>query len=74
MTFRQFAFKNIIRNRNIYSAYFLSSAFSVMIFFTFASFMFHPEVENTPLKNAVKNGMLAAEIIIFIFSFLFVLY
>ncbi|MCT4620236.1 MAG: ABC transporter permease [Marinisporobacter sp.] len=74
MTFRQFAFKNIFRNRNAYAAYFLSSAFSVMIFFTFASFMFHPEVENTPLKNAVKNGMLSAEIIIFVFSFLFVLY
>lgn len=74
MTFQQFAYKNVSRNLHAYLAYFLSSAFSVMIFFTFAAFIFHPELVNTNIQKAVRNGMTAAEVIIFAFSFLFVLY
>lgn len=33
MSFRQLAFKNVMRNKRTYAAYFLSSAFSVAVFF-----------------------------------------
>ncbi|MGR5877813.1 hypothetical protein ACT7C2_18710 [Bacillus pacificus] len=33
MTFWQFAFKNVTRNARAYFAYFVSSAFSIAIFF-----------------------------------------
>lgn len=32
MNFRQFAINNVVRNKRIYLAHFLSSTFSVMIF------------------------------------------
>ena len=32
MTFWQFAFKNVSRNSKVYFAYFVSSAFSIMVF------------------------------------------
>ncbi|MEB9338701.1 hypothetical protein P4J17_22925 [Bacillus cereus] len=35
MTFWQFAFKNVSRNSKAYFAYFVSSAFSIMVFFSF---------------------------------------
>ncbi|MGK0563122.1 FtsX-like permease family protein, partial [Enterococcus faecalis] len=47
--------------------------FSVMIFFTFTGFVFHPALANG-LNPKAKMGMTAAAIIIYGFSFLFVLY
>lgn len=37
MTFRQFAFRNVSRNKRLYTAYFLSSMFTVMVFLPFPS-------------------------------------
>ncbi|GGA45351.1 hypothetical protein GCM10007416_18090 [Kroppenstedtia guangzhouensis] len=74
MTFRQFAFNNVRHNFRSYLAYFLSSAFAVMIFFIYAVFIYHPEMNQGELKASVVKGMTAAEYIIFIFSFLFVWY
>ncbi|MBO8157818.1 MAG: ABC transporter permease [Bacillaceae bacterium] len=74
MTFRQFAFNNIRRNARQYISYFLSSMFAVTIFFMYAVVMFHPDVMNSDLRKSVQYGITAAEIIIFTFSFLFVLY
>ncbi|RAL21314.1 FtsX-like permease family protein [Thermoflavimicrobium daqui] len=74
MNFRQFAFNNVRRNARAYSAYFLSSSFAVMIFFAYAVFIFHPEIGKTPLGATAKILMQGAEYIIFVFSFLFVLY
>lgn len=80
MNFRQFAINNVVRNKRIYLAHFLSSTFSVMIFFTYALLLFHPDLKDglrgssetvTVLAN---QGFMIAEIIIFIFSFLFLLY
>ncbi|MDN4603415.1 ABC transporter permease [Paenibacillus sp. F6_3S_P_1C] len=80
MNFRQFAINNVVRNKRIYLAHFLSSTFSVMIFFTYALLLFHPDLKEG-LKGSSKTvttlanqGFLIAEIIIFIFSFLFLLY
>lgn len=74
MTFRQLAFNNVFRNKRTYAAYFLSSAFSVMVFFVYAMFMYHPEIEQTSLRDLVVEGMRVAEGIIFVFSFFFILY
>ncbi|ULL19382.1 ABC transporter permease [Paenibacillus sp. H1-7] len=76
MTFRQLALKNIQGNWHRYIAFFLSSTFSVMIFYIYASFIFHPDVVSGKIQGADKvwQGMVACEILIAIFSFFFVLY
>lgn len=74
MTFRQFAFNNIIRNKRLYAAYFLSSMFTVMVFFTFANFAFHPTLTGENTNVDVMQGMLVASGIIYVFSFFFILY
>ncbi|MCS7459874.1 ABC transporter permease [Paenibacillus doosanensis] len=76
MTFRQLALKNIQGNWHRYIAFFLSSTFSVMIFYIYASFIFHPDVVNGAIQAAdkVRHGMIACEFLIVMFSFFFVLY
>lgn len=84
MNFRQFALINVKRNTRSYAAYFLSSVFSITIFFIYAAFIFHPDVEanlfkpetysDSPEQNGLRTLMIIAEVIIFSFSFLFVLY
>lgn len=74
MTFRQFAFKNVLRNKRLYIAYFLSSMFTVMVFFTFAIFAFHPDFSNGSVNNQAMIGMGVSGGIIYVFSFFFILY
>ncbi|WP_186580250.1 ABC transporter permease [Aquibacillus kalidii] len=74
MTFRQFAFNNVLRNKRLYMAYFLSSLFTVMVFFTFAIFAFHPAFLEGEINNNVLLGMGIAGGIIYLFSFFFILY
>lgn len=74
MTFRQFAFNNVARNKRLYAAYFLSSMFTVMFFFTFAIFAFHPALSGDEMNLSVTQGMNIAAGIIYVFSFFFVLY
>lgn len=74
MTFRQFAINNVLRNKRLYAAYFLSSLFTVMVFFTFAIFAFHPELSGGKMNSSVLKGMSVAGGIIYVFSFFFILY
>jgi len=74
MTFRQFAFNNVLRNKRTYAAYFLSSAFSVMAFFVYAVFAFHPDMSGGAVHQNVSVAMHFSEGIIYAFSFFFVLY
>lgn len=74
MTFRQFAFNNVFRNKRLYMAYFLSSMFTVMVFFTFVNFAFHPELSGEEMNSNVTQGMTVAGGIIYVFSFFFILY
>lgn len=74
MTFRQFVFRNVVRNKRTYAAYFLSSSFSVMIFFVCALFIFNPEIRDEMFYPVVLQAMVAAELIMYVFSFFFVLY
>ncbi|MUT68550.1 FtsX-like permease family protein [Paenibacillus sp. NEAU-GSW1] len=76
MTFRSLALSNIRGNWRSYSAFFLSSVFSVMIFYIYTAFIYHPDVVNGHIMQAqkVRKGMEFCLYIIGIFSFLFVLY
>lgn len=74
MTFRQFVVNNVIRNKRLYAAYFLSSMFTVMIFFTFAMFAFHPALNGEGIDAKATFGMAVAGGIIYVFSLFFVLY
>ncbi|MGD6843907.1 FtsX-like permease family protein [Bacillus infantis] len=74
MTFRQFAFKNVHRNKRLYAAYLLSSAFSVMVFFVYAVFAFHPGLKTEGIGSHVSVGLHFAEGVIYVFSFFFVLF
>lgn len=76
MTFRSLALSNIRGNWRSYSAFFLSSVFSVLIFYIYAAFLFHPEVVSGYIVGAskVRTGMEFCLYLIVVFSFLFILY
>ncbi|PQZ55802.1 MULTISPECIES: FtsX-like permease family protein [Bacillus] len=74
MTFWQFAFKNVTRNSRAYFAYFLSSAFSIAVFFSFAVYLFHPKLQNFSMISEISGLMIFSEVVIVLFSFFFLLY
>lgn len=74
MTFREFAIKNVFRNMRLYVAYFLSSLFTVIVFFTFLNFAFHPTLTSEDMNTNALFGMMVAGAIIYVFSFFFILY
>ncbi|OAB41570.1 ABC transporter permease [Paenibacillus macquariensis subsp. defensor] len=73
MTFRQFAFRNVSRNKRLYAGYFLSSLFTVMVFFTFSIFAYHPVLSGVNNSSATF-ALSVSKWIIYVFSFFFVLY
>ncbi|WP_414841127.1 FtsX-like permease family protein [Enterococcus saccharolyticus] len=73
MNFSQFVVRNTLRNKHLYLAYFLSTLFSVMVFFTFSVMAFHPSLSEN-LSDKVQTGMLGSAIIIYGFAFFFVMY
>ncbi|HIW32483.1 MAG TPA: ABC transporter permease [Candidatus Paenibacillus intestinavium] len=76
MTFRSLALKNVKENWRSYSAFFLSSVFSVAIFYIYIAFIQHPDVTSGHIMAAskVKSGMEYCLYIIALFSFIFILY
>jgi putative ABC transport system permease protein len=80
MKISNMALSNVKGNLYRYVMYYLSNAFAVTAFFIFSNFVFHPSLN---LKNigghpvaqmGVINGMIACQVIIVIFSVLFVGY
>lgn len=80
MNFRQFAVNNVIRSKRTYIAHFMSSAFSVMIFFIYALLSYHPSLSegivssSGTLSMLGTMGMTVSQYIVFVFSFFFLLY
>lgn len=74
MTFRQFAFNNVIRNKRMYAAFFLSSTFSVMVFFMYAMFSFHPGIKDGEIHWAAAIAMTVAQYVIYLFALFFLFY
>lgn len=74
MNFRQFACRNVFRNKRTYAAYFLSSTFSVMIFFIYSVLAFHPGMKAGLIQGAAVIAMNVGQWIVYVFSFFFILY
>ncbi|GAA4876032.1 ABC transporter permease YxdM [Paenibacillus vulneris] len=74
MSFPQFVKINLKRNAHAYFAYFISNSMTVMIFFSFAIFAFHPEIGQIPLGFKKRAALLLAEFVIFLFAMFFVAY
>lgn len=77
MNFRQFAFKNVFRNKRLYAGYFFSCAFSVMIFFVYSMLAFHPELDFSGkggYGQGAQTSMDVSQYIIYFFTFFFILY
>ncbi|WP_369425862.1 ABC transporter permease [Paenibacillus ottowii] len=74
MSFRLLAWNNLKRNARAYVPYYLSSSLMITIFFVYAVFIFHPDVSNVITAANVKKGLQVADLLIFVFSFFFVLY
>jgi len=76
MRFHHLATSNIRGNWRRYTAFLLSSTFSVMIFFLYATLTNHPDMDTSRMRyaRAVVQGVVACEIIILVFTFFFTLY
>ncbi|TAA70588.1 ABC transporter permease [Planococcus salinarum] len=74
MTFRQLAYRNVLRNFRSYAAFFLASVVSVMVFFVYSMFIFHPLFEEEGLGTLAVRGMLIAEVVLYIFTLFFLFY
>lgn len=74
MTFPQLAFRNIRGHWHRYTAYYFSTALTVLIFFVYADFIFHPDVVQGTMHEGVRRGLILCEVIIIIFAFFFMLY
>ncbi len=74
MTFRQLAYRNVLRNLRSYAAFFLASVVSVMVFFVYSMFIFHPLFEEDGLGTMAVRGMLIAEVVLYIFTLFFLFY
>ncbi|GEM_PF-1230385 len=66
MTFGQFVRNSVLRDKDNYAAYWLSSIFTVVVFFVFSADRHHPEL-STDLS--IRNMMSYAQVAILIFSF-----
>ncbi|PSL24167.1 putative ABC transport system permease protein [Planomicrobium soli] len=74
MTFRQLAYRNVLRNRRSYAAFLMASVFSVMVFFVYSMFIFHPLFEEEGLQLLAVRGMFIAEIVLYVFTLFFLFY
>lgn len=80
MNFKQLVFRNVYRNRRTYATYFLSSLFSVMVFFIFALLYFHPQLAGTISSSSytvsflARMGMIVSQIVIVVMSVAFLGY
>ncbi|WP_459503511.1 FtsX-like permease family protein [Bacillus sp. C1] len=74
MTFWQFAYKNVMRNSKAYFAYFVSSSFSIMVFFSLTVYSYHPHLQTLQEQGPLMNLIGMAQFVIVMFSFFFLLY
>ena len=74
MNLNKLAVNNVLRDKLTYLAYFLSSVFSVFIFFSFSISMFHPDLAVIGDGATLSLVMEAGNIIVYIFSFIFIAY
>ncbi|MGH0780017.1 ABC transporter permease [Bacillus cereus] len=76
MNFRQLALNNVKGNWRNYKAFLISSCLSIVVFFMYASFIYHPDVVggNISMRKMISKGLESMNYIVVIFSALFILY
>ncbi|MFA2564768.1 ABC transporter permease [Bacillus wiedmannii] len=76
MNFRQLALNNVKGNWRNYKAFLISSCLSIVVFFMYASFIYHPDVVsgNIIMREMISKGLESMNYIVVIFSALFILY
>ncbi|MEW9094714.1 MAG: FtsX-like permease family protein [Clostridiaceae bacterium] len=74
MTLNKLALNNVLRDKWTYFAYFLSSVFSIFIFFCFSVSMFHPDLNVIQNGSTLSMAMMVGSIMVYIFSFMFISY
>ncbi|MGK0533380.1 ABC transporter permease [Bacillus sp. 'calajunan'] len=76
MNFRQLALNNVKGNWRNYKAFLISSCLSIVVFFMYASFIYHPDVVsgNISMREMISKGLESMNYIVVIVSALFILY
>ncbi|MHC2833567.1 FtsX-like permease family protein [Bacillus sp. F9_6S_D1_P_5] len=74
MSFNHIVLQNILRDKWTYISYFLSSVFSILIFFLFSIIAFHPMVMTIQIGSTLSLVMMLTSFIVYIFSFVFIIY
>lgn len=80
MSFFKLIINNVLRSKRIYGGYFLSSSFSVFVFFLFAILNFHPQLKSglggssDTVTHLATIGMTVSQILIVALSFIFLWY
>ncbi len=76
MTFGQLALSNLRGSWLRYAAFFLSSTFSVLLFFMYAQFLFHPDLAEGYIYGGATTRMVLSVclVLVAVFAFFFVTY
>ncbi|MEG0293661.1 ABC transporter permease [Enterococcus sp.] len=80
MNFFKLITNNVLRSKRTYGGYFLSSSFSVFVFFLFAILNFHPQLKSglggssDTVAGLATMGMTVSQILIVALSFIFLWY
>lgn len=74
MTLRTLALKSLKYHSRSYLAYFLSSSFSVWVFFLYASLIFHPDILKSLGSQHILVLFFVIEVIVALFAILFIGY
>ncbi|MGE7914878.1 FtsX-like permease family protein [Lysinibacillus xylanilyticus] len=74
MSFNYIVVQNILRDKWTYVSYFLSSMFSIIIFFLFTVIAFHPSLNSIASNSSLGISLMLASMLVYLFSFLFIAY
>lgn len=74
MSFNQIVIQNILRDKWTYISYFLSSVFSILVFFLFLITAFHPMLSAINPNSTLGMTMIGSSMIVYVFSFVFIVY
>ncbi len=74
MSFNHIVVQNILRDKWTYVSYFLSSMFSIIIFFLFTVIVFHPSLASLDPDSTLGLALMLASLLIYLFSFIYIAY
>ncbi|MFS0818024.1 FtsX-like permease family protein [Lysinibacillus sp. 1P01SD] len=74
MSFNHIVLQNILRDKWTYVSYFLSSMFSIIIFFLFSVIVFHPSLKSLDPDSTLGITLMLASMLVYLFSFIYITY